>query len=244
MTLQELIAASRARLDDVSVQADGSPAPTLWSDPEITGFLNEAEREAAERARLLRDEVTNDVTLIPIVASQPEYDLHPSVFDVDSVRYEDTGRPLKPTSAYEIDGDHIRWRSIKQGRSHYFIVQTLPSELLRLRLVPIPMQDEYASNDDPAVMLPTQVRLLVYRRPLVKMADPDDTPEIAERHHERLIDWVCFRAFSRRDRDTYDPSKASDAEGTFIASFGIRPTAEQQRQQRERRRETTQYHSF
>jgi hypothetical protein len=259
MNLGQLIALARARLDDVSVQADGTPGPTLWSDGELTGFLNEAVREASERALLIRDEFTDEVTLLPITANQQVYPLHESVFKVDHVMYDDTGMVLQPSSEYELDdgmrmtagyegqglsgyGAYTWWRNVKQNRARYFIVETLPTELLQLRLVPIPMEDTHPDPDGNTV--PTQVRLCVYRYPLAVMVNDDDVPEIHPRHHERLIDWVAKRAFERRDRDTYDPAKSADAENAFVASFGQRFNANQQRKRRERRKDVARYREF
>lgn len=243
MTIVDLIALCRARLDDVAVQSDGTPAATLWADQELIGFINEAQREACERAKLLRDEVTDSLTLLPIVANQAEYDVDPSVFWIDSARYEDTGRPIHFTSREELQREGCHWTTYSRARAYRMILIPLPTEQLRLRFFPVPTEDTHLDTDG-VTEVPTQIRLVVYRYPLTSITSTSSTLEIHSRHHERLVDWVCFRAFSRRDRDTYDPAKASDAETAFIASFGIRPTAEQQRQQRERRDETARYHSF
>lgn len=61
-----------------------------------------------------------------------------------------------------------------------------------------------------------------YRTPLETMTDDDDAPEIAERHHYRLIDWVLFRAYSIPDSDQNDEARAQKHEAEFIKSFGIR----------------------
>lgn len=261
MNLRQLIDLSRARLDDNAQQADGSPAPNLWSDTEIIAYLNEAQREACYRARLIRDEITDDLTLIPVVAGQAVYAIDASIFEIDRVMYADNGMPVFPTSEYELDammapsgagygyGDSgysssTWWRNTKQARSRYFIQETLPSEDLQLRLVPIPLEDQHVSPDDGSTLVPTQVRMTVYRYPLADMAADADTPEINQRHHIRLIDWVAKRCFERRDRDTYDPQKSADAENAFTASFGPRWNANQQRKQRERRRETAHYVEF
>jgi len=257
MNLGELIALTRARLDDNALQSDGSPVGNLWSNAELRFFLNDAVREACERGKLIRDEVTDNVTLITIIAGQSLYALHASVFEIDGIRYTDSDQELCPTSSYEMSGGIVpapdgyaasaygsypQWRSVRQSRARYFIQESLPDESIRLRLVPVPM--EAAHVDRTGTTVPTQIRLTVYRTPLAEMVADGDVPSINVKHHFNLIDWACKRAFERRDRDTYDPTKSADAEAEFARSFGIKETADQKRMKRERRRETVRYMEF
>jgi hypothetical protein len=260
VNLQQLIDLARSRLDDNAKLVDGSPGPNIWTDAELIGFFNEAQYEACERADLIRDEFTDAITLINVVENQQVYVLDESVYKVDRVMYADTGMELDATSEYELDnglkpagcygygangyGGYTYWRGVHSERSRFYIVETLPTENIQLRLVPIPMEYQHVDPNDNTQMVPTQFRLTVYRFPLQPMVQVTDSPEINVRHHIRLIDWVAKRAFEKRDRDTYDPAKSADAENAFTASFGIRPTANQQRKLRERRKETTRYHSF
>ena len=59
MNLAQLTAQFRARVDD-------TVATYLWPDTEVTGFANQAEREAAERAKLLLEDANTASTTITI----------------------------------------------------------------------------------------------------------------------------------------------------------------------------------
>ena len=85
--------------------------------------------------------------------------------------------------------------------------------------------DDYPSAD--GVLL-----LTVVRTPLSPMAADDDEPEINERHHRNLIDWIVYRAYSLHDADLFDPNGAAIGLAGFEASFGKRPDANVQRKQR------------
>jgi hypothetical protein len=88
------------------------------------------------------------------------------------------------------------------------------------------------------------IHLSLYRYPLAPMVAPNVTldpnavvpsPEIVERHHFRLLDWVERCAYLKKDSECFDQKEADDAEKRFIASFGIRHDANVRRQQRARR---------
>lgn len=88
------------------------------------------------------------------------------------------------------------------------------------------------------------IHLSVYRYPLAPMVEADTTldpnavqpsPEIIERHHFRLLDWVERCAYLKKDSECFDQKEADLADKRFIDSFGIRPDANVRRQQRARR---------
>jgi hypothetical protein len=97
------------------------------------------------------------------------------------------------------------------------------------------------------VRIPTEaapIHLSIFRYPLMAMVAPDTTldthavvpsPEIIERHHDRLVDWVERCAYLKKDSECFDQAEADKAEARFVASFGIRPDANVRRQQRARR---------
>ena len=79
--------------------------------------------------------------------------------------------------------------------------------------------------------------LTVYRGALKPLSADIDTgkPEIPERFHERLMDWVLHRAYLKQDAETFDPAKAAQSLALFIQSFGERPDANVQRKRRDKR---------
>ena len=72
MLASEIIDLARAAyLDDAAIDpSTGEAAQRLWTDAVLLWHLNEAEREAANRALLIRDSSTTDICAIPLVAGQ------------------------------------------------------------------------------------------------------------------------------------------------------------------------------
>lgn len=209
MNLEALLAELRSRLDDEA-------APYLWSDESLTLYLNEAEREAAVRAKLLYDDTTPDFTHLAAIADAPTVLLDPRVLQVDRVLLD--GRQLLRTTVDQLDREYGegRWRNHK-GRPHSFI-----EESDWLRLYPTPQADG-------------DLRLALWRLPAEDMAAPADEPEIDARWHLQMIEWAVHLAFKRRDSDAEDARRAAAADTTFTAAFGIREDANVQRKQRIKR---------
>ena len=59
-----------------------------------------------------------------------------------------------------------------------------------------------------------------------------NSPEIHSRHHRNLIDWALYRAYSKRDADGMNESKAAFHLALFERNFGLRPDANVARKRR------------
>ena len=81
MTLRELI--NRFR-----IMAFDKVEPYFFSDEEIAMWLNDAEREACIRGRLIRDFSTAGVAEIPMLADTAYYELHPAFYEIEHIGYE------------------------------------------------------------------------------------------------------------------------------------------------------------
>jgi len=188
MTLAELRAAFRSRADDTL-------EPFLWPDSEITLYLNEAQKEACERAHLIEAETT--VALVP---GTERYTLGKDVLAVLHAR--------TPS------------RVLARGEDRH-----------RLR------KDEFAETQRGTLWVRSPsvaetLTLTVSRLP-VSMAADADTPEIHQRYHYRLLDWVMRCAYLKQDTEAFDAKTATFHESLFELSFGKRPDANVQRKQRE-----------
>lgn len=208
MTLGELIQETRERLDDIA-------EPFLWSKEKLTQYLNEAEREAAERARLLYDQ-TSSLTTFNTVVGQNAYPLNPLALGVHRVKVGD--RVLQRAQREDLDMISRRWEEMDGEPRRFFELE----DGRELTLYPRPVTVE-------------PVQLALWRYPLELMADEDDEPEIPERWHFDLTHWAVHLAFLKRDADTDDRTRAERAEARFTQAFGIRRDANVQRKQRPRR---------
>ena len=206
MNLADLISAFRARADDTA-------EPYLWSDEEVTLYLNEAVAEAAQRARLIQDSTTPAITQIAVTASNADYVLDASVLAVDRVKLASQPRPLVRTTVAELDANYPGWES-HIGQPKFFTeVEGY------LSIIPQSPMDDTLS-------------LTVYRLPVAPMAADTDEPEIHAKYHYRLLDWALRCAYLKNDSETLDKSKAADYQALFEQSFGVLPDANVQRKQR------------
>ena len=214
MNLSELVAAFRTRADD-EVQ------PYLWEDTEVALYLNEAEREAAQRALLIQDETTAAVCTLTLAAGTASYALHASILKVERATLASTGDILTVSSREKLDQSWPGWETAT-GTPRYVVENGDGNATV----VPTP-----AANDSLA--------LIVKRMPLADMEADNDTPEIPLRHHYRMLDWELHLAFLKPDADAHNPKAADYHEARFERSFGYRHDANVQRKQRERQPHTT-----
>lgn len=211
MTLAQLIAQFRADAKD-------GVTPYLWPDAAITGWLNEAENEAAIRARLLHEFANPDICSIAVSAGITGYALSPLLYEIDHISFVPTGesmrQPVKLTSREELDEKLPDWRD-RTGPVQ-FAMQGDTS--IRLAFTP-----------DNAGTL----KLEGFRLPTQAMTDTTDTPEINAAHHRHLVDWALYRAFSQPDAETLDANRAALADARFSSYFGIKPDADLRRTTRQ-----------
>lgn len=215
MTLGQLIAQARILLDD-------RKAPFLWDDDSLTLWLNEAQREAVERGRLLYDKVTTALCQINLVEGQYEYPLDPLVIDVDVARLRSGRRPLERST----DERFQCYSKTRVGPAQEFLVYETGGQLM-LRLDRQPPDP----TDLPAESYTPILDLQVYRFPLADMVDMSDAPEILSALQLNLIHWAAYRAFSTRDSDAGDSDRADRADATFTRAFGQKIDANVRRKQ-------------
>jgi len=199
MTLAELISAFRSTTSDTAL-------PYLWSDAEVTMYLNAAEIEAATRANLLQ--VTGGTYgMITTVPETSEYTVSPLVLEIKRIKIGEVILSRKTKEA--LDDEWPGWEIATGSPTRYILTgQTL-------RAVPIP---EAAEN-----MIMDVVRLPI------TMASTG--PEIPAKYHLKLMDWVFFLAYSKQDADTFNADMANMYSRRFDQSFGESQTANVQRQQ-------------
>lgn len=213
MELRDLIQAARQRADDITGEQ-------LWSDAQWTLFAQEAEDQAAERAKLLFDDRTPACTRVPVVAARSDYRLHEKVFEVAFARLTSRGTVLENVDQSEIARCNPRWRE-RTGPPKFFYY-----DAGHLRLWPTPVDADV-------------LELHVYRRPLFPMETDSDEPEIAPQYHPHLVAWMLYRAYLTKDAETVDTNLAGIHLGEFEAVFGPRMDADSYRKQRSGRRWAT-----
>lgn len=210
MTLADFIAEFRRVRQDAQ-------APNLWSDEEITTYVNDAVNEACERAWLIEDRTTPSVCAINLVVSQSSYPLHDAVVKVKRVTLD--GVPLRETSIEQMDRQDAFWETRVGKPRAYLLEGNIGIRFDRL----------------PAVV--QSAALTVYRTPLVPLSADDQAaiPGIKTLYHLRLMPWVYRCALLKQDSELFDQSEAENQEATFTRNFGERPDANVQRKRRDQR---------
>lgn len=206
MTLQELMADLRRRLDD-------EVEPTLWSDDALRGYLNDADRQSIIRQRLLLDVTSDACCKIALVPDQQIYPLNPTVLAVRSARVVGAScDPLQIRSAKHL------WRRV--GDWHGTTARGAPDVL-----VPDLQTGAIAVYPVPAVA--GELRLAVWRTRFdAELMDTDqDEPQTPPHQRIDLLDWAEHRAYACKDAELYDERKSNDAEARFDAKFGRLPSA-------------------
>lgn len=204
MKLADLIDLFREEAGDV---AD----PPLYGDTMLTRYANEGQREACRRARLLTDSSTAAICQYAVAANATTITLDPRVLFIRRVRLASVSeRRIPRCAARDLDAHRPDWESADPGD---VLVYVPDWESGKLRFYPAP-----AASDT--------VNLTVIRLPLVDMAAIEtDSPEIRPEFHERLVDWMIWRAYNRDDSETFDDKKAARAYARFEAEFGPVSTA-------------------
>ena len=199
MTLAELI--SRYR-----ILANDKAAPFFVSDDEARDFLNEAENQACIRGRMIHAADDAEVCDLVVSAGRALYEFHPSLIEIDNCCFRENGAarrgpPIEFHSQEWLDDCVQDWRD-KSGAPRYAILNDTS-----IRLVPRPSVGGLLIFEG-------------YRAPKRPMSKTTDSPEIARHHHEHLVQWALFRAFSIPDSEFIDPTRAAAAESAFAAYFG------------------------
>lgn len=209
MILSELIRRFRAAAFD-------KEQPYLFSDEDITDWLNDGVKEAAIRGRLIHDSTTTEVCTISTQPNVSVYALHESLYEIDSIHWLSAddpynANPLCLTSQEEMGDIWHDWRTREPNSPEYVIQHDT-----NIRIVPAP-------NVAGAIALEG------YRTPLVPMTLDTDRPEINIIHHEYLIQWALHKGFKSPDAETFDLNRAALAEQEFTEYFGERPDSDLRR---------------
>lgn len=220
MTLTELIGAFRTAADDTVMN---SP---LWPDSDVTGYLADAENEACLRARLLIDDSTPDIAVLSLTPGA-WVTLSPLVIAVVQAKLGSQDVPLHPRDPEQLNRFWPGWDD-SSGLPRQFYIDGE-----RLRLIP-------------ALAVADTLFLRVQRLPLIPLTDKGDadSPEIPDRHQAGLLNWALYRAYSRRDVDTFEPNRAEFHRQLFENEFGPRPSARALRHHRENRSHVTRAIGF
>jgi hypothetical protein len=204
MTVGELIENMvRPRLDDVN------GPPYLVSDPQMIVYANEAQIEAAIRARLLVDSTTANVATISASANSWQYELDSRVAFVKRARFSSQSFNLKKRQTEWMDKCVPGWESHSAGTPVYYITD-YETGLLCVY---------------PKLETADTLKLTVVREPLNALELMEDEFELKPRHQYGLADWILHRCYAMPDADIHDTQKSFEHLALFEATYGKRTAA-------------------
>jgi len=201
MKLGKLIELLRQQLDDTA-------KPYLWSDIELIAYINEAEREACRRARLIVDSTTSAICSISISASTAKYALDSRVISIRRAKLASRTIPLGWASYLDLDENRPGWET-ETGEIEAYNTDLNTGYILFYR---IPTASD-------------TVTLTVVREPLAEMNDLEETPEIPTRYHVNMLRWAMVQAYLKPDSETKNDELAQLNEALFTQEFGPKRSA-------------------
>ena len=213
MTIDDLIADVRNDLRD-------NTSTRLWSDSELYVYADEGQREIARRALVLNDSATfllitgiASYALAPLV-NLASVALGTSVISIDQEITVTTGSGdilvVRKRTIPWLNANRHEWRNWVSGKPHFFV-----EHLGTIMFVPSPSSDFNGST----------VTLYLKRMPLNSFASGTPVIEVDPRYYDDLKWWMKYRAYDKKDAETYKPDKSLQAYQKFEASIGIRENA-------------------
>lgn len=184
--------------------------PYLWTDDEVWKYADDAYRMFVRLTGGIADFTTEDVVRIPLVTGEELVETHPSILRVMTATLESDGTEVKVLNATDLP--NLFQNATDYGQLRTLTMKNTPGNV---KYLIVGMQRNLAK----VIQIPTvddAILLYVYRLPLVHITDgthPMD--DIEEDHHFHLLKWMKHLAYSKQDAETFDKTKAADAELAF-----------------------------
>lgn len=211
MTPKDLLIQVRGELND-------SSEPYLWSDAEIFGYIDAAQREFTRRTHGILDS-SSPMCVIDVQADEPLVNYDPRILRIKQARLKND--PAQPTRsqwltlinpedlelgvphAYKDYGWHYgsSFDFDRKGASKYLLVG---SDENQARLFDIPTDGG-------------TLYLTVERMPLNPIKDCNSKFEIASHHIRYLAHFVRHLAYLKQDAETFDRQRSQDGQNLFDA---------------------------
>lgn len=198
MNLGEILAEFRVKIKD-------RVKPYLVDDAEAISLFVEAQLEAARRARLIVDSVTDGVAKVAVSAGLPVVEISPTIISIRRIRLLSSAAPLRTYMVRDMDELAPGWDTATSTSQPS--VAVVDYQTNALRLYPTPRADD-------------TLLMTVVREPIGELSADTDVPELASRYHLGCIEWMKYRVFSGEDTDLYDEKKAAVALKRFEDDFG------------------------
>lgn len=199
MNLLEIRTNIRGSLDD---DVGATESQQLWKDTELNGYASEAVDVFSRELPLIIDSSTaadgdgDNLCQITTVAGTQDYALSSKVVSIRRAKISGESTPLIEADVDIMDKNDSLWDDLTASSRQTPKRWLLDKETDKITLVRCP-DDIYTVN------------LTVQRLPLVDLSADEDIPEISKGYHRLLLSYILFKAYSKRDVETYSERKAS-----------------------------------
>lgn len=189
-------------------------APYLWSDDEVWGYMDDAQKTFCRKAWGISD-ARSALTSLAIAEGDDWAEISPQILHIRHARRASDGRDVTVMTFEQLQ--NAAARQDDYGVLHRITIDDITTgpvshlilgmEQDAVRLYPI------ASADD-------TIRLVLDR--LSDTIDQDAVEiddyqfEIPEKHHRGLLLWMKHLAYSKQDAETFDKGKAAEFEERFL----------------------------
>ncbi|MBF0568365.1 MAG: hypothetical protein HQK95_05800 [Nitrospirae bacterium] len=186
MTLTEILATTRAMLDDTAT-------PYLWPDAELVVCLNDRLSVLCAETLCITDSITPQICRVTLSKGTESYALDSRILAIKRAVLQSTETPLYKATQESLSRWYGLWQRFEGTPAYYML--DVQSGFITLHPTP-------ERNDT--------VALSVYRLPLTEMsaAFPNAEPEIPRRFNRTLINGILALAYEKSGSDTLNSEAA------------------------------------
>ena len=208
-------------------------APYLWSDAEVISYIDDAQKMFCRLQGGIADS-SSALTLLAVSAGDEFAAYDPRILKLRAAYREVDGRNLELLNFEDMQ---FRQAESDYGYRPGFKIDNSEGEL---RALVTGME----ANKVRLVRIPTDnydVRLVVYRLPMVSITAKGQQLEIDEQHHRHLLHWMKHLAHQKQDAEAYDRGRAEQFRTEF---FAYCDRAKAERETREHKFRTVMYGGY
>lgn len=201
---------STALLQRFRAEVRDEATPYLWSDAEIFGYIDDAQKMFCRMHGGIADSSSALTTLV--VAAGAEFvTVSPLILKIRAVRNAATGRDIQLLNYEDLQLGGAGGQYDYGQYVSNFRLDSTPGEVTgavegmepnKLRLVAIPLEE-------------TTLKLVLYRMPRLTIDSTGLPLEIDEHHQRYLLHWMKYLAHQKQDAETYDRGRAEQFRNEF-----------------------------
>lgn len=179
-------------------------SPPLWSDEEVFGYLDDAQREFAREIGGLQDS-SSAISRVAVAVGQETFRYDQRILTIrDAYRVSD-GRAVDVLNYKDLAKSGLRF----DGSTGPLACIVIGMDECVARLLPIPS-------------IADEIQMIVERLPLcsISLDEQENKLEVHEMHHRALLLRMKELAYSKQDAETLDTTRSKDFGVQFLAYCG------------------------